>query len=362
MTELKTHLLYEVLDLAFKKKIKATIRHQLLLDVPKFWKFDGPQDTCALAISSSHGYRMVAYIVKHIATWVSGKTEFRCGFALNQHIFAPILSFSSEYHIRRIMNLAGRYCTKVESFKYRDKGIGHFCDGLAYNNSLCATDVADDQRLFTAYMKGRTFVKSLLCCLTEFTEQFHCLKHIGDAVIGSLVIDGFFKSSAAACILLKGLKIESLHILPNICQTKLSRDIFYRTTPQLKYMKRFRCGNKIDIGLTTKMLKRYHIDDVFFDDVRFVKKLMMPFEDIVQSVKQAMDALWKAVEKNKGTRIRINCNLAQRFLHPSPTAMIVYLHEQLPDFETDYDGCIECKYSKTVGLKSLNVFLGFFLS
>uniref|UniRef100_A0A7E4WBP0 Uncharacterized protein n=1 Tax=Panagrellus redivivus TaxID=6233 RepID=A0A7E4WBP0_PANRE len=366
MPELKVHLLFEALDIAFEKKIKAISRFHLdSEDEPievDSWYFCRPQDTCALAISSSHGYRIVAYVVKTFATCVLEKLDaYRCGVAPQKYIFISIVSFNSKYHIRRLLNLAGRHCTKTKGYGFSEKYLASFRGGLAFNDVIPGKYVCRNERLFPAYMKGRSFVPSLYCRLSQFdfTRGFHCLKSVGDAVIGSLVIHNILKSRTDAYRLLKDLKIESFHILPDSCPTRITRDIFYKTTPQLKYMKRFRCGNKIDVIQTIKMLERYQIDDVTFGDVRFVKKVMMPFEDLVQSVKQAMDALWKAIENNKGTRVVVNCYLFHGLRNtPYPTA-VECLIQHLPDFKIDTYGFIDCIYKKTVGLKMLTVTLEF---
>uniref|UniRef100_A0A7E4W951 LisH domain-containing protein n=1 Tax=Panagrellus redivivus TaxID=6233 RepID=A0A7E4W951_PANRE len=65
---LQTHLLYEALYIALAKS-RDYFKHNQHLDPSerRFWQLTEPQHACALALSSSHGYKLVAYILQHFA-------------------------------------------------------------------------------------------------------------------------------------------------------------------------------------------------------------------------------------------------------------------------------------------------------
>uniref|UniRef100_A0A7E4VXY6 Uncharacterized protein n=1 Tax=Panagrellus redivivus TaxID=6233 RepID=A0A7E4VXY6_PANRE len=367
MPELKTHLLFEALDIAFDKTRRQVAWSALFVTRPtpevSFWKLSDPEAVCALAISSSHGYRMIAYILKHFAKRISEEANL---LTCDSRIWGPgyhdieVLRFSPKYHVRALMNVAGRFCTNIQRGKFpeSDGFTDLFYDGLAFNEGLSAREVYHCQKLFRAYIKGRQFFHLDDFSLSYFNRRdYNCLYDAGDAIITFLNVSTTDPNEAITFACFKDLKIQNLIV--NAYETTVYRDIFVNATPQLSYMQRLTIYAKLSIVTAINMFHRYHIDWVIMNRIRLINS-KLPFDELVDQWRAKLDTLWNAIMINKGTKVVVRVFGNNTFKNVSLTTMVDKLNEALPDYEVECTHYIQCRYSKVFGSKSMDVKLEFY--
>uniref|UniRef100_A0A7E4UTT4 ORF2 n=1 Tax=Panagrellus redivivus TaxID=6233 RepID=A0A7E4UTT4_PANRE len=355
MTELKTHLLFETLDIAFKKmvqKVDPSCREV------RNWQFSKAKDLCALAISSAHGYRIVAYALKHFATRISIVGGIMlCDTVVSIPTYQR-LCFKPKYHIRALLHLAGRFCTYIDyTFgPANDDFLEPFYEGLAFNDVLSVSCIRDNPKLFRAYIKGRVFV-NLGDYISLGQSGFDYLKAVGNAIVRSFKVFHInYPNSPGTYASLKGRRINDFWIWRHATDKCVNRDIFYGATPQMAYMKRLVIDTKLGIKPAIQMLQRYDVDYIALNTVCLVRT-RISFVELVKSWRDTLLTLWSAINNNKGTHTSVHCSVHDRFRDISLNSMVKHLNELLPDYEVICTDHIECKYSNIVGTKSMHVLL-----
>uniref|UniRef100_A0A7E4WDP1 HORMA domain-containing protein n=1 Tax=Panagrellus redivivus TaxID=6233 RepID=A0A7E4WDP1_PANRE len=339
MASLRTHLLYEAVDIAFAKT-EVHFRDKRDLDPNKrrFWQLTEPQHACALAISSPHCYKLVAYMLQRHATCVNVKdTVIQCGTRC-YHYTISVISFSSHYYIRRFIELAGRFCSRLEKFSYTLKSAYHsiFVDSLVDNN-VCdsyGSELTYPVRHCTIFLSDVTnpqpqepepiWIKSSM----KFVRQ--------DGVVQFLGINGIERPvDQDAFTFLKDMKIETLHILSSLMRSvfyetdkTISFDIFYRHRPNMEYMKTFRCDYQINIQSVVMMLKRYKIQNVRINNVRLPDYNQNPNK--LRRVRCAIANLWTHMQQYDGN-VYVDCKSYQS-IRTDWEAVVENVKAELPEY------------------------------
>uniref|UniRef100_A0A7E5A1Z4 F-box domain-containing protein n=1 Tax=Panagrellus redivivus TaxID=6233 RepID=A0A7E5A1Z4_PANRE len=365
MTTLKTHLLFEALDIAFEKmnRLRAPRGRRAK---PDFWGF-GPKETCAFAISSSHAYRMLAYTVKNFATCVDEDPGRLCIGVFNEKLNVSVISFSQECHIDVLMGLAGNHCTNiVDKFDRADNDFTEpFYYSLADNQVLCTDTIDRDAKAFRAYIKGRDVIPSVKCNLYS-DDYYHCLQDVKDTVINKLTVAQVFPPVTASTFdALANLRVVNLEFTDerSFNAAGVYFDIFYKSKPKLKYMKSFHFHNPITVSVALQMLQRYDIDKMQLTNVCF-EKMRSPFEEYITELRKTVDTIWKTIDGCKRNKHRhVECRFANQIelVHqPQGYDVVSRLNEVLPDFNTITapSDVVKCLF-KTKGKKKLFVVLRF---
>uniref|UniRef100_A0A7E4UST3 Uncharacterized protein n=1 Tax=Panagrellus redivivus TaxID=6233 RepID=A0A7E4UST3_PANRE len=369
MSSLKTHLLYEALDIAFQEVKDYFDKYRRLKNTCFWGLYNTPQTLCAFAISSSVSYRIMAYSLKYFATGVEERGDrFECFAPLGEDRRFCVLRFSPKHYIRALMSLAGSYCTYIRQFDYCYQNNGFtdaFYDGLALNEVIDINVVSYDAKLFRAYMKGRKSLEHLVF----YTGDHYCsLFDVGDVVVQWVDISSLYKSfNAASFAPLARMKIVHLEITPYILyHDVMATDIFRNGMPQLKFLKRLHYHCPIGILPVIEMLQRYHIEEMVFDDVRLLC-MSLPLHWHARVLRRTVETLWKAVVDNRGTKIVVHCsdyNIGEQLCeYTSNATLINNLITLLPEFIiSSTRDAVFCELHRTLGSKSLTIKFKFFVT
>uniref|UniRef100_A0A7E4VBY4 H15 domain-containing protein n=1 Tax=Panagrellus redivivus TaxID=6233 RepID=A0A7E4VBY4_PANRE len=374
MASLHPHLLYEAVDIAFAKA-HAYFKDQEYLDLSErsFWKLTEPNDTCAFAISSSHAYKLIAYILQRYATAVSVKDSvIQCGTPCF-HYTVSVLSFSRQYYITQLVELAGCFCTIFENSSGFGKGahFSTFLGALAFNNvcghyGLNRPNVAPHFTICLAGIKDYWTIDQLTSTLknSKVTSSLRFVRQ--DGVIRFFAVNGIKRPvNKDAFGFLSNLKIETLHILSLVrfafheIEPVISFDIFYRNQPQLQYLKNFRCDFQIYYGTVLVMLRRYKFQNIRMNNVR-LRDYTQSYDVKIVHARTAVDALWKEMQQYNGN-VYVDCRSYQSIKSDWEAAVETVKAEM-----TDYDisekdsGDIILKLERNCGAKRMLVEIVFY--
>uniref|UniRef100_A0A7E5A2C5 Glycosyltransferase family 92 protein n=1 Tax=Panagrellus redivivus TaxID=6233 RepID=A0A7E5A2C5_PANRE len=328
MASLRTHLLYEAVDIAFAKtQVRFKFRY---LDPRKrrFWQLTEPQHACALAISSSHGYKLVDYMLQRHATAVKVEdTVFRCGIRCKYHTVS-VLTFSSKYYIRHFIELAARVCTRLQYLPnmLKDEYLSIFLSSLPSNNVCERYEYAHMNpvthcTIFILPSMYHQALSKLDDALWESSDH-HCIttswkfsRH--DGTIPFLGINGIRRPiDKNVFAFLNDQKIETLHILSASTRDCLSDpeptihfEIFFRHKPDMEYLKTFRCDYQIYSEYVVTMLKRYKIPNVRMNNVR-LPDYVKPLDQKIYAIRKDVSMLWAQMQKYNGN-VYVDCKSYQ---------------------------------------------------
>uniref|UniRef100_A0A7E4VZW2 FBA_2 domain-containing protein n=1 Tax=Panagrellus redivivus TaxID=6233 RepID=A0A7E4VZW2_PANRE len=296
---------------------------------------------------------MLAYILKHFATRITEKLySLLC--VVPGYWPIEVVRFSSKYHIQALMNVAGRFCTTIQRGQVpeRQRFTDPMYDGLAFNDVLSPKCVSNNKKLFRAYIKGRESFQLDEHSISNYGNVYNCLKDVGGAIIRSIRVCATNPNEYTTFSCLTGLKIEDLSVYAR--EVTITRSPFLHSTPEMDYMKRLSIHAKLSIVTATLMLYRYDIDCVIMDRVRLINS-RLPFDDLINQWRVRLEILSNAVFTRKGTKIVVRCIGSNTFKNVSLTTMVKKLNEALPDYEVECTHYIQCRYSKVIGSKSLEV-------
>uniref|UniRef100_A0A7E4VBY8 F-box domain-containing protein n=1 Tax=Panagrellus redivivus TaxID=6233 RepID=A0A7E4VBY8_PANRE len=371
---LQTHLLYEALNIAFAKS-RVYFKHNQHLDPSerRFWQLTEPQHACALALSSSHGYKLVAYILQHFADRVHVEdVVFKCNVQC-WHYTVSVITFSPQFYVSRLVELAGRFCIRIDSTPrvWHDVYLSSFIDSLALNNVTehygpIANFTDSHFTIFLSDVTDRRAIDRVTATLYESNNICGSMKVVRhDGTFRFIGLNSIRRPiSKETFTFLHDLKVETLHMLSwAMChhepEPTVDFDIFYRNRPDMNYLKDFRCDLQIYSEVVVLMLKRYKIANLRMSNVR-LPDYRQSVEDKIKSVRSAIDNLCNQIQQYDGN-IYIDCITYQSVKNNWRTA-VEMVKVELSDYQVSQgrNADISFKSERNFGTKHLVVEVVFY--